>query len=68
MHVSNATYMITFEVPRCITESTHNAIQYSLIQAATDHSVIKFKYKRLGGKADHNITKYHSLAAEPTIT
>ena len=27
MHVSNATYVITFEVPRCITESTYNISQ-----------------------------------------
>ena len=26
-----------------------------------DHSIIKYKYHRLGGRADHNITKYHQL-------
>lgn len=26
-----------------------------------DHSIIKYKYHRLGGRADNNITKYHRL-------
>ena len=26
-----------------------------------NHSIIKFKYHRLGSRANHNITKYHQL-------
>ena len=29
-----------------------------------DHSIIKYKYHRLGGRADHNITKYHRLGGK----
>ena len=63
MYVSNATYAITFEVPRCITKSTQHYLRtrFFNIGGTTDHSIIKYKYHRLGGIADHNITKYHRL-------
>ena len=54
MDVSNATYVITFEVPRFIT-------RFFNTDSIANHSIIKYKYHRLGGRADHNITKYHRL-------
>ena len=54
MDVSNATYVITFEVPRCITRFFNTG-------GIANHSIIKYKYHRLGSRAIHNISKYHSL-------
>ena len=28
-----------------------------------DYSIIKYKYHKLGGRADHNITKHHRLGS-----
>ena len=58
MHISNATYVITFEVPKCI-QNQHTTLFNT--GGIADHGIIKYKYHILGGRADHNITRYHRL-------
>ena len=47
----------------------HNSIFFNT-GGITDHSIIKYKYHRLAGRADHTITKYHRLGgrADHNIT